>query len=130
MTAERKETVFRAGIQKTVWRRLSNRESNDAWDLACMTLVLVESMKLRFIGETKPEYYEPNAAVERAGKNGQPENPKWGVIHRTPLPGNTNNWPLAPIGSVPVSPDKPRSPWGVVSKDSCRVGERRLGAWL
>ena len=26
MTAERKETVFRAGIQKTVWRRLSNRE--------------------------------------------------------------------------------------------------------
>jgi phage terminase large subunit GpA-like protein len=44
MTAERKETVFRAGIQKTVWRRLSNRESNDAWDLAVATLILIESM--------------------------------------------------------------------------------------
>ena len=81
-----------------------------------MTLVPVESMKLRFIGETKPEYCEPNAAVERAGKNGQPEKPKWGVIHRTSLPGDTNNWPPAPIGSVPVPPDKPRSPWGVLSK--------------
>ena len=79
MTSERKEIVFRGGVQKTVWRRLSNSQSNDAWDLTCMTLILIESMKLRFTEETKPDYYEPKVASEGGGKNGQPPQPKWGV---------------------------------------------------
>ena len=113
MTAERKETVFRAGIQKTVWRRLSNRESNDAWDLTVATLILIESMKLRFSEETKPEYYEPKATEESGGKNCQPEKPKWGVQPGGVLLDGMPIGPKVPIGSVPVPQDKPRTHWGV-----------------
>jgi hypothetical protein len=79
MTAEKKEIVFRGGIQKTVWRRISTSQPNDAWDLCVMTLILIESMKLRFDEKTKPDYYESKAAEESGGKNGQPEKPKWGA---------------------------------------------------
>lgn len=58
MTAECKEIVFRGGIEKTIWRRLSTRQSNDAWDLVVATLILIESMKLH-LSEMKPDYYEP-----------------------------------------------------------------------
>jgi hypothetical protein len=80
MTSERKEIVFRAGNQRTIWRRLSNSQSNDAWDLACMTLILTESMKLR-LSEMKPDYYKPKSE-QSGGNNGQPRN-RSGVHNRS-----------------------------------------------
>jgi hypothetical protein len=91
-----------------------------------MTLVLVESMKLRFNEETKPEFYDPNAAVEGGGKNGRPEKPKWGVIHRAPLPNDSDGREqnaraffesnVLGQGHPRQPPDKPGSPWGVQNK--------------
>jgi hypothetical protein len=79
MTSERNEVVFRAGIERTVWRRLSNSQPNDGWDFCCMTLILIESMKLR-LSEMKPDYYEPKATEEDSdGKKQQPKRPKWGA---------------------------------------------------
>jgi hypothetical protein len=76
MTSERKEVIFRGGIQKTLWRRLSNSQSNDAWDAVA---TLIESMKLR-LSEMKPDYYEPKPTGEESvGKNDQPPQPKWGA---------------------------------------------------
>jgi hypothetical protein len=107
ITAERKGIVFRGGIQKTIWRRLSTRQSNDAWDLAVATLILIESMKLH-VSEMKPDYYEPKESdKESDGKKQQPEQPKWGAIYQVPLPNDP--W-QAVRASQP--PDK-RSPWGV-----------------
>jgi len=105
MTAERKELSFVGVFRKTVWRRISTSQPNDAWDLCCMTLILIESMKLRFTEETKPDYFEPKAVEEGDGKNGQSSAPRWGVIHRAPLPND-------PWQAVPVSqpPDKRSSP--------------------
>jgi hypothetical protein len=79
MTAERKETVFKAGIQKTVRRRLSNRVSNDARDLCVATLILIESMKLRLSEMMKPDYFEPKATEEGDRKKEQLDRPKWGA---------------------------------------------------
>jgi len=80
MTSERKEIVFRGGVQRTVWRRISTSQPNDAWDLTCMTLILIESMKLRFTDDTKPDYYEPKSTAEgNDGKNEQPAGPRWGA---------------------------------------------------
>jgi hypothetical protein len=107
MTAERKEIVFRGGIQKTIWRRLSTRQSNDVWDLAVATLILIESMKLP-LSEMKPDYYEPKESdKETDGLKGQPEQPKWGAVYRVPLPNDP--WQAMPNNRPP---DK-RSPWGV-----------------
>jgi hypothetical protein len=65
-------------VQKTIWRRLSNREANDAWDLAVATLILIESMKLHF-SETTPDYYELKAANEERGElKSRQEKQKWG----------------------------------------------------
>ena len=77
------------------------------------TLILIESMKLRFSEETKPEYYEPKATEESGGKNCQPEKPKWGVQPGGVLLDGMPIGPKVPIGSVPVPQDKSRSPWGV-----------------
>jgi hypothetical protein len=80
MTSERKEIVFRGGVQRTVWRRISTSQPNDAWDLCCMTLILIESMKPRFTEETKPDYFEPKAAEEENGKPGKSAKPQWGAM--------------------------------------------------
>ena len=75
-----------------------------------MTLILIESMKPRFTEETKPDYYEPKENdKERDRLKGQQEHPKWGVIHRVPLPTDTDGWQQA-LTTPPE--DKPRSPWG------------------
>ena len=117
MTSERKEIVFRGGVQRTVWRRISTGQPNDAWDLACMTLVLIESMKLRFDGKTKPDYYEPKAAAEEVAQNGQPAKPTWGVQPGSGmLVDGMNIGPKVPIGSTPLPQDKPRSVWGVQNR--------------
>jgi hypothetical protein len=109
-----KEIVFRGGVQRTVWRRTSTNQANDAWDLCCMALILIESMKLRFAEEMKPDYFEPKAAEEGNGNNGQSSVPKWGVIHRAPLPGEaTPSGPVVPIGRVPQPQDKPRPRFGI-----------------
>jgi len=116
MTAERKQVVFRGGIQKTIWRRIGKSHTpNDALDLACMTLVLVESLKLRFDEKTVPDYYEPKQnTVEVDGKNGQPTRPTWGaqpgsgvLLDGMPI------GPKVPVGSVPQPQDKPRLRFGV-----------------
>jgi phage terminase large subunit GpA-like protein len=112
MTAERKEIQFRAGIRKTVWKRINNREHNDGWDLSVMTLILVESMKLR-LEEMEPDYYEPRA--EQEAQKRQQGQPTWGVMRGSgvPLPSDTNHWQDA--GTVRPE-DKPRPQWGVVNK--------------
>jgi len=51
----------------------------------------------------------------------QPEGakrPTWGVMpgNGVLLPDGANIGPQVPVGSVPVSPDKPRSPWGAINR--------------
>lgn len=90
------------------------KEVTDAWDLTCMTLILIESMKLRFTEETKPDYCEPKESdKERDGLKGQQEQPKWGVIHRVPLPTDTDGWQQV---QTTRPEDKPRSPWGAINR--------------
>jgi phage terminase large subunit GpA-like protein len=113
MTSERKEIVFRGGVQRTVWRKISTSQANDAWDLCCMTLILIESMKLRFDEKTKPDFYDPEAAKEGDVKGGQPTRPTWGVqpssgvmLEGMPI------GPKVPVGSVPQHQERPRSRFG------------------
>jgi hypothetical protein len=118
MTSERKEIVFRGGVQRTVWRRISTSQPNDAWDLTCMTLILIESMKLRFTEETKPDYFEPKVAEEGNGKPGQSAKPQWGAMPGSGvlLADGMSICPKVPVGSVPQPQDKPRSPWGTINR--------------
>jgi len=117
MTSERKEIVFRGGVQRTVWRRISTSQPNDAWDLCCMTLILIESMKLRFDEKTKPDFYDPKAAKEGDVKGGQPTRPTWGMQPGSGiLLDGMSIGAKVPVGSVPQPQDKPRSPWGAINR--------------
>jgi phage terminase large subunit GpA-like protein len=88
MTAERKEIVFRGGIQKTVWRRLSTSQPNDAWDLARMTLIRVDEAEVRRKDEARllrseteqggsgrEERSTRNSVLGRAAR-------QWGIVRR------------------------------------------------
>ena len=68
-----------------------------------MTLILIESMKLRFTEETKPDYFEPKVGEEENGKPGQPAKPQWGAMPGSGvlLPDRINIGPKVPVGSVP-----------------------------
>ena len=83
-----------------------------------MTLILIESMKLRFDEKTKPDYYDPKPnTVEVDGKNARPATPSGGVQPASGvLLDGMPIGPKVPIGSVPMPQDKPRSPWGAINR--------------
>ena len=74
-----------------------------------MTLILIESMKLWFTEETKPDYYEPKESDKESGLKRKQEQQKWGVIHRAQLPSDTNGW--QEVRTIRPE-DKPAARWG------------------
>ena len=79
-----------------------------------MVLCLLDVYRSQIDRMSEPQLVQENGETSTA----QPESgrPTWGVIHRAPLPDDTNNWPKVPGGSVPVPQDKPRSPWGAINR--------------
>ena len=63
------------------------------------------------IDECAPQRVEAKNVGKEPEKKEQPV--KWGVVSRAPLPNDTDGWQQ--VQSMRHE-DKPRSPWGVVSK--------------
>ena len=112
LLSEHKEVKVSRGARTIVWKRIMDR--NEGLDMVVMVPCLLDVYRSQIDRMSEPQLVQENGETSTA----QPESgrPTWGVIHRAPLPDDTNNWPKVPGGSVPVPQDKPRSPWGAINR--------------
>jgi phage terminase large subunit GpA-like protein len=111
LTAEyRRETNVR-GYKVERWFKRGDR-ANHRLDCFVYSLAALALSRLKIDDCELQRTEAKNVGTEPEKK----EQPKWGAIYRAPLPGETNSWPKAPVGSVPMPQDKPRSRWGVQNR--------------